>query len=285
MKIYLPRDSKQQLGGGFTFYRNFVRGLIGKDVEITSSWNDCDVILITGATMTNRDEMVQAKAAGKKIVFRIDNIPKDSRNRGTAFSRMKDFAQMADRIIFQSEWAKDYVGWWLEDNGIAITDKSDIVYNGVDVELFNDRNAELKKKDRYLYVQFNRDENKRTPEAFYIFHQAHRKNKNSELWIVGQFSPELQQYNFDFFANENVRYLGIIDDQAQMAATMKNCQYLLFPAYADAAPNTVLEAVSCGCEIVGVNDIGGTKEMLALKGRSIEQMAQEYLDVFYKIIK
>jgi hypothetical protein len=40
--------------------------------------------------MTPREEILAAKEAKKKIIFRIDNMPKDSRNRGTAFSRMKD---------------------------------------------------------------------------------------------------------------------------------------------------------------------------------------------------
>lgn len=284
MKIYMPYATRQQIGGGMTFYKNLKKG--ASDLIFVDNWRDCDFILITGATMTNRDEMKEAKAGGKKIVFRIDNLPKDSRNRGTAFSRVKDFAQMADWIIFQSEWAKDYVGWWLVDNSIDINSKSSIIHNGVDTEFFY-KNDKEKNDKRYLFVQFNRDENKREREAFYDFHQAFRKDKDVELWIVGRFSPELVNYNFDFFGGESVKYLNVIEDRLQLGDTMRSCKYFLFPAYADAAPNTLMEAMACGCEPVGVNPVGGSIEIKTLmdKGvRTIQDMAEDYKSVFSKLI-
>lgn len=282
MKVYIPNTSKQSIGGGWTFLRNIKKAL-GDKISFVGNWQECDVVLITGATMTQRQEILDAKEAGKKIVFRVDNIPKDSRNRGTAFSRMLDFAKLSDHIIFQSEWAKDYAGWWFGDNGVDISIKSSIVYNGVDTEFFfNDGRTDRNPK-RYLVVQYNRDENKRVPESFYLFHQAFRQDKAVELWVVGQFSPELVSYNFDFFAGENVSYHGIIDDPAQLGEIMRSCQYLLFPAFADASPNTVMEAMACGCEVVGVNDIGGTKELLNLKGRTIQDMGNEYLELFTQL--
>ena len=43
--------------------------------------------------------------------------------------------------------------------------------------------------------------------------------------------------------------------------------------------------MACGCEVVGINDIGGTKELSELKGRTIEDMGNEYLEIFNKLIK
>jgi len=283
MKIYIPNSSKQKIGGGFTFFRNIKKAL-STQVEFVDNWQESDLILITGATMTSRQEILDAKSIGKPIVFRVDNIPKDSRNRGTAFSRMLDFAKMADYIIFQSKWAEEYAGWWFVDNGIDISYKSNIIYNGVDEEFFFDDKRIIKNSKRYIVIQYNRDENKRVPESFYLFHQAYRKDKDIELWVVGQFSPELISNNFDFFAGENVSYHGIIDDPAQLGEMMRSCQYLLFPAFADASPNTVTEALACGCDILGINDIGGTKELLTLKGRTIKDMGNEYMKLFTKLI-
>jgi len=282
MNIYIPNISKQSIGGGWTFLFNIKKSLEGK-IKLVSSWQECDIILITSATMANRQEMIDAQAKGKKIVFRVDNIPKDSRNRGTAFSRMLDFAKISDYIIFQSEWARDYAGWWFQDNGIDIHYKNKVIYNGVDTDFFFENNAP-RKENRYLFVQYNRDENKRVPEAFYRFHQAFREDKDSELWLIGQFSPTMVEYGFDFFAGEKVTYLGVIEDRAQLGEMMRECKYLLFPAYADASPNTVMEALSCGCDIMGVNGIGGTKELLKLKGRTIMDMGSEYLEVFNRLI-
>ena len=280
MKLYLPKASEQKIGGGFTFYNNFKKG---SNNEFVTHWEDADLILITGATMTDRTEMQLAKHAGKPIVFRVDNIPKDSRNRGTAFSRMLDFARMADWIVFQSQWAQDYAGWWFGENGVDITNKSCIIYNGVDMDIFY-LPVPATRNNRYLFVQYNRDENKRYPEAFYDFHMAYRQNKNAELWLVGRFSPELIENNFDFFAGEQVSYLGVIEDRKQLADIYRDCQYLLFPAFADASPNTVMEAQACGCTVVGVNPVGGTQELLELDApRSIQDMAKDYQELFEKI--
>lgn len=279
MKIYIPNTSKQSIGGGWTFLRNLKKGC---DVEFVNTWQECDLVLITGATMTDRKEILEAKHNGKKIVFRVDNIPRDSRNRGTAFSRMLDFAKLSDFIIFQSEWCRDYAGWWFKENGVDITNRSDIVYNGIDKESFFEGEAE-RKKGRYIYIQFNRDENKRMTEAFYLFHQAFRLNKEAELYLVGRFSPELMEYNFDFFAGEQVMYMGVIEDPKALGDVFRTCEYLLFPAFADASPNTVMEAMACGCKVIGVNKTGGTKELMNIQGRSIEDMGSDYKLIFEKL--
>lgn len=287
IKVYIPCNSKQTIGGGFTARNNLIKG--GKGLfDVVNNWQECDIMLIMGVTMIERSEVENAKKAGKRIVCRIDNFVKDSRNRGTAISRMRDFSKIADYIIFQSEWAKDYVGWWFVDNGIEITNRSDIIYNGVDKDFFFEKNAD-RKENRYLYAQYNRDENKRTTEAFYLFHQAFRKDKDVELWLVGQFSPKLIEYGFDFFAGENVNYLGVIEDRAQLAEVMRSCQYLLFPAFADASSNQLTESLACGCEPIGINPVGGSVEIVNRWKQgilpSIQDTASEYLEVFNSLIK
>jgi glycosyltransferase involved in cell wall biosynthesis len=272
---------------------------------VVDNWESSDIVLIANTTVTKREEIELAIRNGKKIIMRVDNIPRNSRNKGTSYSRLIDYAKVANWIIFQSEWAKDYAGWWFEQNGVKLEGKSSVIYNGIDPKYFyetDDKSGgsritdtksgyeiyEINTKpvgyeNRYLFVQYNRDENKRFPEACYNFHQIYRRNPKAEFWIVGQYSPELCQYNFDFFAGEKVTYLGVIDNEEQMGEIYRNCKYLFFPAYIDASPNTVLEAISCGCEILNVNEIGGTKEVLNYKGRTMNQMVEEYKQVFEKV--
>lgn len=299
MKIYTPNNSKQSIGGGWTFLENFRKGASGK-AEFVNSVQDCDVVLITGATMTERSEIEWAKDNGKQVVFRVDNMPKDSRNRGTAFSRMRDFALLADKLIFQSKWAKEYVGEWMlrlvKSPAILDESRSKVIYNGVDKEFFHldkpdHEDAVLGRGETFLFVHFNRDENKRAPEAFYDFHKMHMRAVNQDLvrpqlTLVGQFSPELVANNFDFFAGENVEYLGVIEDRKVMGDVYRSHQYLYFPAFADAAPNTVAEAMACGCQPLLLNRIGGSYEVadhIQHNGvSSIQDMAQEYLSFMEK---
>jgi glycosyltransferase involved in cell wall biosynthesis len=286
MKIYLPNNSKQSIGGGWSFRRNLIKGLLDKATEV-KTWQEADVILITGATMTSRDEMNEAKSAGKPIVLRVDNMPKDSNNRGTAFSRMRDFSLLADYIVYQSYWASDYVGWWIGQQGS--TARTAIIYNGVDKEFFYHKDKPSERRgNKYLFVRYNRDENKRFPEAAMIFHKLWRKERSIQLTVVGQFSPESVAYNLDFFAGENVEIIGPIEEPAVMGEMMRKHKYFLFPAYADASSNALTESLACGCVPIGINPEGGTIEIWERFREgilpSIQEMADGYLDIFNKLV-
>ena len=94
------------------------------------------------------------------------------------------------------------------------------------------------------------------------------------------------EYNFDFFNGEAVSYIPPTDDRMHLGNIMRQCKYLLFPAFADASPNTVAEAMACGCEVKLVNEIGGTKEVINKhkdKIYTIQDMVKDYLEVFNKL--
>lgn len=290
MKIYLPNTSSQSLGGGFTFYRNFKKGLKGK-IDIVDNFREADVVMITGVTMTDRKEMEIVESAGIPIVLRVDNMPKDSRNRGTAFSRMRDFSRIADHIIFQSEWAKDYVGWWLENKvgAEAMRNKNtSVIYNGVDKEFFHFEDKPEERPDVYLFVQYNRDENKRFPEAALDFYKVSRENPRSELWCIGRFSDDAIEYNFDFFSDENVKRHAPVEDPELMGNLMRMGKYFYFPAYADASPNTLSEALCCGLKPLLINNEGGSLEVVQRyndgKIEDIQTMGEHYLDIFNSLL-
>jgi glycosyltransferase involved in cell wall biosynthesis len=282
--IHIANQSKQTLGGGFIFIENLKKGATGK-AKFVDHWKDAHAVLIPSCTMTTRQDIQDAKAAKKKILLRIDNMPKESRNRGTAFSRMKDYAQLADVIIFQSNWAKEYVGSWLEMAHKIDLKNAKVIYNGVDTEFFYHRDDPKKRGETYLYTTFNTDENKRFPEAAYDFYlrnlKAIKENTHRPtLKLVGEFGKHLPEYKFDFFNGEKFSYTPPISDRKAMGEVYRSCRYIYFPAFADAAPNTVSEAVACGCEVLLMNPIGGTKEVVEQFTKrviTIQECADDYL--------
>ncbi len=277
MIVYIPNFSEQTLGGGWTFLRNIKKAL-GEKVQWAHNWQEADIILIASASMTDANEIEEAHKAGKPIIFRVDNIPRKSRNkRGRVYDKMRRFGEIADHIIFQSEWAKEYAGFLT--GGLEY---SSVIYNGVDTDVFYP--GDEKPVEKYLFVQFNRDENKRFPEAFYHFHMQWRKNKDAELTIVGAFSPEMAEAGFDFFADETIEYIPPVADPHVLADIYRDHDILLFPAFMDASPNTVTEALACGLKIELVNPVGGTKEIVerAEKGiiSSLDDIGREYYALF-----
>lgn len=287
MKIALPNDSKQGMGGGWTFKRNLEKGLRKLGQDIIEDFRQADIALITGTSMVTKETVQAIKDAHTKLVVRLDNVPRNSRNRNTGTSRLQSFSKQADEVVWQSQWAREYLGDFIGREGV-------LIYNGVDQDIFKKDGATLdfhtNRDNIYLYSRFNRDETKNWEVAWYEFQMIVKKNPDAKLVIVGKFSPEQMEYNFDFFRGEKIEYLGIVEDPIRMAQIMRSCKNFLATYYNDCFSNTYLEALACGMFLWNVNLSGGTPEMMDLfssKGLeyfTIDRMAKDYLALFEKVL-
>lgn len=280
MKIYAPAKTESGVNGGLTFLRNLKKGLADR-CYFVDSWQEADIFFITSVTIVSLGEVIEAKKQGKTIIFRVDNIPRASRNRRLRpkpAERMIEIGKLADAVIYQSEWAKNYCS--------PLCGDGTIIYNGVDQSLFY---PDLDKQDsnKYLFLYHCKNELKQFWLAHYYFQLAHRQNKNAEFYFINQFpgsEEELLQTNdYDFFAGEQYTRLPTIDDPIKIASLMRECKYLIFPSTLDAAPNTVLEARASGMEIIGAatEELAGTRELLNPDlDISLGRMADEYFHLF-----
>lgn len=256
MKVHVANYEPNRLGGGWTAARYLYEGLGGV------SYDEADTYLICGPTMVERKDVVQAKQDGKKIVLRVDNAVRDSRNRGTGMSRLRDFCNMADLVIYQSQWAKNFLMPFTKTEGV-------VILNGVDTQRFNPSHE--RRDDTYLYIRSSRDEGKQWVMAWYWF-----VNNPGHLDIVGKFSSENIDWGFDFYNNERFTFWGELSDIRE--AYQRN-RYFLYTYLNDACSNTLLEARASGCEIVdvyGMLQTGGAPEIMACEDISVERMIKEY---------
>lgn len=278
MKIYMAKLELGRIGGGWSFQDNFYNGL--KDV-ITADYNEADIYFISSPSMVQRDEVMKAKEDGKKVVLRLDNAVRNSRNRNTGMSRMRDFAEWADLLIYQSGWARDYLQEFLHKDGI-------VILNGTDTDTFRP-GIMPGNPDMVLYSRFNRDETKNYEVARYWFSRYASKHERANLIIVGQFGQEIRDAFFDFYNDEQYRYLGVLPKN-EMADLYRQCGKFLYTYYNDACSNTLIEALCSGCDVVGdkyYRKTGGAAEIMAVfeqagdleKARrffSLERMCMEY---------
>lgn len=265
MRVHIANYQPDRRGGGWTAARYLHSGLeaVGYD--------EADVYLITGPTMVSHDEVEKAKLDGKKIVLRVDNAVRNSRNRGTGMSRLKSFADMADLVIYQSQWAKDFLMPFTKKDGV-------VILNGVDTNRFNSENRRVE-DDRYLYVRSSRDEGKQWIMAWYWF-----VNNPGRLEIVGKFSSDNLEYGFDFFNGEKIVFMG---ERSDMSDVYKRNKYFLYTYLNDACSNTLLEAIASGCEIVdvyGMLGTGGAPEIMACEDISVERMVKQYREAIDGIL-
>jgi glycosyltransferase involved in cell wall biosynthesis len=268
--IYIANSSKQAIGGGWSFIDN-LRKAIPEDV--TESYDEASVYFITSATMVQRDEVEKAFDDGKKIILRVDNAVRNSRNRNTGMTRMYDFAQLADTVVYQSLWSKKYLIPFLEKDG-------PVIHNSVDESLFKTGD---KTKEIYLYSRFNRDETKNWEVARYWYSQKQLENPDAELWIVGQFSQELIDGNFDFYNGERYKFWGV-QSAEMMASLYAQAKYFIYTYFNDCYSNSLIEARMSGCLIDGPPyylTTGGAPEIITkpLEYFYLERMGNQYKEI------
>ena len=284
MKVFVVgNDKENKIGGGWSWLNNFRKG----DWEIVEDPKDCDIYLVTAVSMLDKVSQIPFE---KKVVLRVDNALLDSRNgriyglegeKITRMEAMRQIAQKADAIVYQSNWAKSYLKPFLGACGGV----ERVIINGSDDELFNPDLGKLPKENTiYLYVRSSNHDNKGFYIAHYEFEMIHRKDPTAILWIAGRFSPENLKHNFDFFFEENYKYLGYIQDRETMALYMRSADYLLYSYFNDCSSQTLVEAYLSGLKIkwlVG-SESGGSPEIRNLinkNGRealSYRRMNQEY---------
>lgn len=269
MKIYIPNFEPNRMGGGWTFSNNFSKGL---GDNFTTNYEESTIFFIPGPTMVSHDDVDKAKRDGKKIALRIDNAVRHSRNRSTGMPRMEHFAQLADLLIYQSKWARDFLYPFTKKGG-------PVIVNGVDISIFKPPKVEDQpKNDTYLYVRSSRDEGKQWIMAWYWF-----VNNPGQLEIVGKFSAENVQYDFDFYNGEKFTFSG---EQTDMAKVYQRNKHFLYTYLNDACSNTLLEAKATGCTIVdvyGMLKTGGAPDIMECKDISIERMVKEYQEALSNI--
>jgi len=281
MKIFIVgNEQPDKFGGGPSFIKNLTRITEDPNFEITMNPEECDIYFITSVSLL--DKMSQIPK-GKKVVLRIDNVLKDSNNRRmygewtdkiTRMEAMRLINQKyADAVVYQSQWAYDYLKPFLG----ASKGFERVILNGSDDSLYNPTGGKIPSDYRpvYLYVRSSNHDNKGFHVAWWEYQKIQRREPNAVLWIVGRFSPENNEHNFDFFQGENYKYWGFVADPEQMALIYRSADCLLFPFFMDACSNTLIEAILSGLKIrvlIGGNT-GGTPEI-------IEKFKQQGRDYF-----
>jgi len=283
-KLHIANSSKQAIGGGWSFIANLKKGLA--DRVVLTDWPSADIILIPSASMISRDDFNNYKTTGAKVVLRIDNALRNSRNRNSGMTRMKEFAEGANALVYQSEWARGYLRGFLGKDGR-------VVHNGVDLNVFtaSGPHKSFQGNPVYLYSRFSRDESKSWIRVWFRYQYLQREQPEAKLAIVGQFSEELRNGNFDFFNGEKFEYYGIAHDPGEMAQIYRGCKYLFASYHMDCFSNTYIEALCCGLKLFEPDMTGGTPEILAKwkeKGRSYfdcRRMADDYYNYFREVIE
>ena len=155
----------------------------------------------------------------------------------------------ADAVIYQSEFARKWC-----DKLLTPAKKWAVINNGATP------NPSTQQGYQKTFIASTRiwTKQKRLKEIV----RAYKKAKTGILWIVGKV--EKKHYA------TGVYYVGSLKDD-KLIRYLKNADVMIHMCERDACPNSVVEAMMCGCRVI-TNEDAGTKELLTEKDIVIKHM-------------
>jgi glycosyltransferase involved in cell wall biosynthesis len=172
----------------------------------------------------------------------------------------------ASYVIFQSKFAYKLCERVLRlrpdcKNGKNL--KYSIIYNGIDLNYIKSIKPS-KNIEPGSFVTCSRwDPNKRPVSTIKGFIKA---NTGKHLYVIGGIGVGGKNVNLDKLIKSN-KYVHLVGEKSneEVISILKSCDYLIHLCYIDACPNVVIEALSCGLNVLCTN-LGGTKELVQSNG-------------------
>jgi len=286
MRIHVPYISDQNIGGGYTFYDNFIKAMTDKypEVQFVPESEDHDILFAFSCTTVNGETIERSKKRGAKFILRMDGVPEDNRNSGRGSRRLVEYSLLADHIVYQSEFTLRTVGRILQNNGVECP--RSIIRNGVDTDVFTPDGDKIgiHGSPKILHIAYRKDPNKRYEEVVAMYREYFMSNKEANLVLLGRYPTEWMTYNMGFFNGERHQRLGIVSDRATKAMMIRSCDFMFYPSFADPAPNVVLEALACGLPVIYAG-YGGTQELVGMKAGFPIDPLDNYTEQINHILK
>jgi glycosyltransferase involved in cell wall biosynthesis len=175
--------------------------------------------------------------------------------------------KIVDSIVVNCEAMRRHM---IEDEHVA-SDRIEICYNGVDTSKFYPDTARQPKSNADAPFVIGAVCVLRPEKALDLLQEAFARVRHlkpgMKLVIVGS-GPELSSFQ------ANSRRLGLQDDCEFLPATRSVPQFLrsidtyVSCSHSEAFSNTILEAMACGCGVVG-SRVGGTPELIGNDERGL----------------
>lgn len=262
----------QGVGGMVSFQARFAAALAERGIEVTYDPADqpCAAVLVIGGTR-HLGNLISACRRGVRIVQRLDGMNWMHRQRRTGLRHFLRAeygnwllnlirTRLAQHIVYQSSFSQT---WWQQVYGPAPATTS-VVYNGVDLAAYTADGPDVRPQDRWrvLMVEgslmggYEQGLESGIQLAVGLANtEAAASGRPVELMVAGRVSPEVKattQARAAEIARErpvSIHWAGLV--AREHIPELDRSAHLLFSSDVNAAcPNSVIEALACGCPVV-----------------------------------
>ncbi|MFB6144027.1 MAG: glycosyltransferase family 4 protein [Candidatus Nanohaloarchaea archaeon] len=162
---------------------------------------------------------------------------------------VRNLERHADRIIAISEATKEQL---LENTAIE-EDRIEVVYQGVDTEIFRPVEEEPEYDNYFLHVG-SEIERKNIPGLIQIFEKIKEERHEALLVRVGRMSSDTEELIEDssLKIGEDIVYVDSVDTE-ELVKLYSHAEKLLFPSHGEGFGRPMIESLACGTPVVAYN--------------------------------
>ena len=241
-------------GGGNQFLKALVSYLTEKELYVTNPI-EADVVLVNSKDELNLIPEL-AQKYGKTIIHRVDGIfsvyrgPEHLHLDHQIYYFLKNFSS---GVIYQSCWSKVCH----RQNGAPKHENEIVIYNAPDSNIFNTTGkTKRKNSDKIRLITTSWSPNLRKGFGTLQFLDQNLDFDKYEYVFVGQSPVKFK----------NIEMIDAVPS-IKLAEIIKTCDIFITASENDTCSNSLIEALSCGLPVVGLNS-GGTPEIIKSGGKT-----------------
>ncbi len=259
------------VGGMVSFQAKLKSGLAKRGIQVTFDLDDgpYDSVLVIGGTR-RLGALRRAKRVGIPIVQRLDGMNWLHRRLHTSILHWLHAERgnrllahihnrIATRIVYQSLFVE---AWWQRKLGNG--PESRVIYNGVNLDLFNPSGAEKPPTDhvRILMVEGSLRGGYEfgLESAVALCEQLQQVHKSKVELVVAGKVDEKQKNKWREKSDMSIDWIGVLPND-QIPALNRGAHLLYSSDLNAACPNSVIEALACGLPVLAF-DTGALKELV-----------------------